>query len=90
MARSNVYTLSSQENGCARCGDTFEPRETGGRPQRICEPACRVAYHKARAIPRSLTAAHCAGGSTSRDRFANLRHSAIVAKTGGGVIHHKL
>ena len=48
MARSNVYTLSSQENGCARCGDTFELRETGGRPQRFCTPACRVAYHKAR------------------------------------------
>ena len=49
MGRSNVYTLSSQGNGCARCAvDTFEPRETGGRPQRFCTPVCRIAYHKAR------------------------------------------
>ena len=48
MGRSNVYTLSSQENGCARCGDTFEPRETGGCPQRFCSPSCRAKYHKER------------------------------------------
>jgi hypothetical protein len=32
---------------CLWCKTTFEPRATGGSPQRFCDTDCRNAFHRA-------------------------------------------
>ena len=32
---------------CLWCGADFEPRATGGKPQRFCQPVCRRAFDAA-------------------------------------------
>ena len=85
MGRSNVYTLQSAGSECARCGTTFEPRETDGRPQRFCSPPCRIAYHKARYAREPHRCPLC-GREHEPERLANFGHSAILIEIGGGIV----
>lgn len=51
---------------CPRCGETFEPRRGGGKPQKYCSPKCNKAAanlaHRERNRPdRPTVCAECAG-----------------------------
>ena len=58
---SNVDALVSRKQSCDWCDESFEPR-IGGRAQRFCSVACRVAYHKERYLREVHRCPRCGRG----------------------------
>ncbi len=42
-----MSTKSEQAMSCLWCNTEFEPRASGGKPQRFCSPPCRRAFDTA-------------------------------------------